>query len=153
MGDSDVLSPFTARFDARPKRGGEPPPLPEPEETPEEQAGPGNAYATTIGPRLALNLEFIWKDGGSVSLPYACLPLLWWHPPQAMIIEYRGALTLLLRGEALERLKCLIRDQRVTWIRECGEAEAASLPLAVTSIATLDAYPSREVKDRLNWKW
>jgi hypothetical protein len=152
MADSDVLAPFRARLDPRGKWGGESP-ADETGDTRDELPGPGDAYATVSGQRLALNLEFIWRDGGSIIVPYACLPLLWWHPPHAMIIEYRSALSLMLKGKTIEQLKRLIQDQRVTWIRECGEAEAEALPLAVTSIAILDVHPSREAKSRFNWKW
>jgi hypothetical protein len=155
MDDSNVLTPpFTARLDAKPKRAREPSPPPEPEtQPPDEVIAQGNAYATVHGQRIALNLEFIWRDGTSVVMPYACLPLLWWNPPRALVVEYRSALCLMLQGITdIGPLKRLIQDQRVTWIRECGEAEAAALPLAITSIALLDAYPSAEPKRHLNWK-
>ena len=116
-------------------------PTPKPER-PEETVAPGKAFATVTGQRQAPALEFIWRDGKSLAVPYACLPLLWWHPPGLILLEYPGLFTIALKGERLTELHRRLRDQRVLWVRECEEAGA--LPLAVTNIAILRAYPSHE---------
>jgi hypothetical protein len=109
-----------------------------------ELAAPGNVYATVTGPRLALSIEFARRDGSSFCVPYACLPLLWWRPPGRLIVEYPGLFSVLLRGKELDELRRLIKDQRVTRIREFDEHDAAALASVVTRIDILRAFPSRE---------
>ena len=108
----------------------------------DEAIAPGKAFATVTGARRAPALEFIWRDGKSLCVPYACLPLLWWHPPGLILLEYPGLFTVALHGRRLAELHQRLRDQKVLWVRE-GDSDEAP-PLAVTSIAILRAYPSHE---------
>jgi hypothetical protein len=118
---------------------------PMPHKRSDEAVALGNVYATAKGQRNAEAIEFRRKDGTSFSMPYAYRPILWGNPPASILIEYPGfftvALTVVGHGELLKRLGA----QQVTWIRECDETLAASLPVAVTRIEILRAYPSREV--------
>lgn len=118
---------------------------PVPDKRSDEAVALGNVYATAKGQRNAEAIEFRRKDGTSFSMPYAYRPIVWGHPPASILIEYPGfftvALTVVGHGELLKRLGA----QQVTWIRECDETLAASLPVAVTRIEILRAYPSREV--------
>jgi hypothetical protein len=117
---------------------------PETYEQPEEDIAQGDAYATAKGQRNAAYLQFRRKDGTSFAMPYGYRPILWGHPPDSILIEYPGFFTVALTGKDLNELSLRITDQRVTWIRECDETEAAMLSVAVTRIEILRAYPSRE---------
>jgi hypothetical protein len=110
----------------------------------DELVAPGKIYATTNGPRLALAIEFIGKDGRSFTVPYSYLPLLWWKPNDSIIIEYPGLFSVLLKGKELDELHRRVKDQRITWIREFDEREAEALSSAVTRIEILRVFPSRE---------
>lgn len=112
-----------------------------------ELVAPGDIYATVTGQRQALNLEFVWRDGRSLCVPYACLPLIWWHPPGLLTLEYPSLFSVVLRGKELDELHRRIRDHRVTWVREFDEHQAAGLACAVTHIDILRFYPSREAGD------
>jgi hypothetical protein len=116
-----------------------------PEENDESAAG--DAYATVKGQRTASTLRLFRGNGKPVSMPYAYLPIIWGdHLPSQVLIEYPGFFTVRLTGDCdLSPLEELLADHRVTWIRECSQAEAARLPLAVTRIDLLRFYPSREV--------
>ena len=80
----------------------------------------------------------------SSSFPYGYLPLLWPKRPDILLIEYPTLFTVRLQGKQPDIIKRLVRDQRITCIRECSEAEAAALPVAITRIDILRVYPSRE---------
>lgn len=118
---------------------------PVPDRRQDEAVAQGNAYATVKGQRIAEALEFIREDGSSVVMPYGYRPILWAHPPAVILIEYPGFFTVALACKGFDELRRLLREQRVTWIRECGDALAAGLPVAVTRIEFLRSYPSREV--------
>jgi hypothetical protein len=120
---------------------------PMPDKRPDEAVALGNAYATVKGQRTAEALEFRRKDGTSFIMPYGYRPILWGHPPDAMMIEYPGFFTVALTCKGHDELFKRIGDQRVTWIRECDETMAAELPVAVTRIEIIRSYPSREVGD------
>ena len=139
MADNVLPSPFLSRVDSRQKRDSEAPP------SDEEQIAAGDAYAAIVGPRQALALKYIRRDGRIVTVPYAYLPLLWLQPAASLLlVEYPGLFTVALRGSNLTGLEARITERRVTWVRECSEAEAVCLPLAVTRIDILRVYPSRE---------
>jgi hypothetical protein len=139
MADSGRASPFLLRADARAKAleppGGD---------DTDEAVASGDAYATITGQRVASAIEFIPRHDDSFVIPYGYLPLLWPKRSNALLIEYPTLFTVALQGKGTDWLKRLIRDQRVMWIRECSEAEAALLPVAITRIAILRAYPSRD---------
>lgn len=137
-GESDL---FSSRLG-----GGKPPEASEgnPAADDGELVAPGDIYATARGQRLALSLEFIHKDGASFSMPYALLPLLWWHPPGTLIIEYMGLFSVMLQGRELDELHRRIKDHRITWVREFDEHQAVALSSAVTRIEILRSYPSRD---------
>ena len=118
---------------------------PEPYEESEEEIAQGDAYATVKGQRNATYLEYRRKDGTSFAIPYGYRPIVWGHPPDSILIEYPGFFTVALTSKGHGELFKRIGEQRVTWIRECEETLAASLPVAVTRIEILRAYPSREV--------
>jgi hypothetical protein len=120
-------------------------PEPEPYEQPGEDVALGNAYATVKGQRNAGYLEFRLKDGTSFAMPYGYRPIVWKDPPDAILIEYPGFFTVYLACEGHDELFRRIADQRVTWIRECAESISGTLPVVVTRIEILRAYPSREV--------
>ena len=134
MPDSDLLPRFTSRFDGKPE-----PAAPE-----EDEIASGAAYATVTGQRTAKALEFIRQSGQSFTVPYGYAPLLWWNPPGLLLIEYPGLFTVALRGKQLGGLQRLLRDMRVAWIRESDAIEALSLPVAVTGIEIIQAFPSRD---------
>ena len=113
-----------------------------------ELVAAGNIYATAVGQRHAVTLEFIWKDGRSLSVPYSYLPLLWWQPPGRIIVEYPSLFSVLVEGKELEELHRRTKDHRITWVREFDEHQAAALAFAVTRITILHSYPSREADDR-----
>ena len=83
----------------------------------------------------------------SFSVPYSYLPLLWWEPPGRLTIEYPNLFSVLLEGKELEELHRRIKDHRITWVREFDEQQAVALSAAVTRIAIIRAYPSREAND------
>lgn len=118
---------------------------PEPYEEPEEEIAQGDAYATVKGQRNAPYLEYRRKDGTSFAMPYGYRPIVWGHPPDSILVEYPGFFTVALTCKGHGELFKRIGEQRVTWIREYDETLAASLPVAVTRIEILRAYPSREV--------
>jgi hypothetical protein len=138
MDDSPRI--FTARLEPR---GGDTAIDGEPPEV-AELIAPGDIYASVTGPRSALALEFIWKDGRSLAMPYSLQPLLWWHPPGKLLIEYPDHFTVELRGKELCELHRRIKDQRLTWLREFDEHQAAAMASAVTRIQILRCYPSHE---------
>jgi hypothetical protein len=141
MSDNALLSPLLTRFDARAKRPDNPT---EPAGDDGEQVARGETYATVKGQRVAHSIEFIPRDADPFVIPYAYLPLLWPRRPNILLIEYPILFTVRLRGKEPDAVKRLIRDQRIVWIRECSEAEAAALDVAITSIDILRIYPSRE---------
>jgi hypothetical protein len=77
-------------------------------------------------------------------VPYSYLPLLWWHPPGLLTIEYPGLFSVLLHGKELDELHRRIKDQRITWVREFDEHRACALSSAITRLEILRAYPSHE---------
>ena len=77
-------------------------------------------------------------------MPYAYHPIIWGESPTLVLIEYPRFFTVILAGKNLGQLEAQLCERRVTWIRQCGEAEAAALPVAVTRIQRLNCYPSRE---------
>lgn len=109
-----------------------------------ESAASGNAFASVKGLNAARSLEFIRKDRSSFAVPYAYLPVCWWRPPGCLLVEYPGLFTVALHGHGLEELKSRLADQRLLWVRECEARDAASLAAAVTRIAILRSYPSRD---------
>ena len=118
---------------------------PMPDQRQDETVALGNAFATVKGQRTAEALEFRRKDGSSFVMPYGYRPILWGHPPDALLIEYPGFFTVALTCKGLSELFKRIGEQRVTWVRECDGLLAADLPVAVTRIEILRSYPSREV--------
>jgi hypothetical protein len=143
-GDDAGLS-FSARVGDDPKRGGKNPAADnEPPAEADELVAPGDIYATAGGQRMAIELEFIRKDRSSFSVPYSYLPLLWWEPPSLLTIEYPNLFSVLLHGKELDELHRRIKDHRITWVREFDEHQAAVLSSAVTRIAILRSYPSRD---------
>ena len=141
MSDSNVLSPFLTRFDAKAKRPDVPP---EPIGDDDEVIAPGDAYAAVTGQRIALAIEFIPRDGDAFVIHYADILVLWIRQPDTLLIEYRNLFTVGLRVKGFDSFKRLLRDQRITRITECSEAEAAGLEVAITRIDILRIYPSRE---------
>jgi hypothetical protein len=139
--DDDLSFPFASRLGGdKPLEAAEG----EPPADDGELVAPGDIYATAGGQRLAITLEFIRKDGTSFSVPYGHLPLLWWRPPGTLIIEYLGMFSVMLVGRELEELHRRIKDQRITWVREFDEHQAAALSSAVTRIEIIRSYPSRD---------
>lgn len=112
-----------------------------------ELVAAGGLYATAVGGRIALSLEFIRRDGRAFSVPYSYLPITWWEPPGTLIVEYPNVFSVLLHGRDLEELHRRVRDHRVTWIREFDARRVANLPAAVTRIAILRSFPSRDGDD------
>ena len=109
-----------------------------------ETVAPGKAFATVKGgQRLATSLEFIPRVGESFDIRYAYLPHLWIRRPDTILVEYPSVFTVKLVCAGIDILTRLISDQRLVWVRECTQAEAAILTVAVTSIDILDFYPSR----------
>ena len=143
MDDNGDDVPFTVRL------GGDKTADPPGDSQPEcdELVAPGDIYASTHGPRLALAIEFIARDGRSFAVPYSYLPILWWHPPALLTIEYPGLFSVLLHGKELAELHRRIKDHRITWLREFSEHQADALASAVTRIEILKAYPSREAEN------
>lgn len=139
MPDSDLRPAFLARLDAKPRRAEDPP-----HDADDELVAQGDAYAAVRGQRTALSIEFIPRDGDGFILYYADIAAFWIRRPDTILIEYRHLFTVRLRLQGFDLLKRLIRDQRITWIRECSPAEAKALPAAVTRIDILRHYPSRE---------
>jgi hypothetical protein len=146
--DDDAALSFSSRIGDEPNRGGKNPPGDhQPLADPDELVAPGDIYATAGGQRMAVVLEFIRKDKRSFSVPYSYLPLLWWQPPGSLIIEYPNLFSVLLHGKELEELHRRIKDHRITWVREFDERQAAVLSSAVTRIAIIRSYPSRDAGD------
>jgi hypothetical protein len=108
-----------------------------------EAIAPGDSFATVTGQRRADELEFRMIDGHSFVVPYSYRPLLWWTPPDGLVIEYPTLFSVALRGRNIAGLYARIRDHRVTWIQEIAEEQAAALAAAVFSIEIIHAYPSR----------
>jgi hypothetical protein len=115
-----------------------------PDDDGDELVATGDAYATVKGQRQADSLRFLRSNRRSFTMPYDYLPVPWWESPALLLLEYPGFFTVALHGKTLDELEPRISDRRVTWLRECAEAEAAGLPLAVFRIDILHAYPSRE---------
>jgi hypothetical protein len=115
-----------------------------PPEGDDELVAAGDAYATVRGLRHAEGLRFRRRGRRSFTMSYDYRPIPWWESPGLLLLEYPGFFTIALHGKCVAELEPLIIDRRVTWLRECGEAEAAGLPVAVVRIDILHAYPSRE---------
>jgi hypothetical protein len=115
-----------------------------PEGDDDELVATGDAYATVKGQRQADSLRFLRRKRRSFTMPYDYLPVPWWESPLLLLLEYPGFFTVALHGKNLDELEPRISNRHVTWLRECDEAEAAGLPLAVFRIDILHAYPSRE---------
>jgi hypothetical protein len=109
-----------------------------------EMVATGDAYATVKGQRQAEGLRFLRLRRRSFAMPYDYRPIPWWESPGLLLLEYPGFFTTALHGKSVVELEPLIIDRRLTWIRECDKATAASLPVAVFRIDILHAYPSRE---------
>jgi hypothetical protein len=109
-----------------------------------EVVADGDAYATVKGLRHAEGLRFIRRNRRCFTMPYDYRPLAWWDSPTLLLLEYPGFFTAALTGKGVAGLEPLIIDRRITWLRECTEAAAVSLPIAVFRIDILHAYPSRE---------
>jgi len=110
-----------------------------------DDVAPGDIYATAGGNRQAASLRFIWKDRRRVSVPYAYLPLIWWESAGVIVVEYPRLFSVRLEGKELEELYRRIADQRITWVREFDQHQAAAMAAAVTRMDILRSYPSREV--------
>jgi hypothetical protein len=137
MDDSDTL-PFPLRLDLKPKRQVAPP------DEPEETVESGDAYATTRGLRASPALRFLHQNGSlKFAMPYGYLPIVWGDSPHLILLEYPGFFTVTLTGKNLGVLETRLCDHRVTWIRECDQAQAALLHVAVTRIEIVRVYPSR----------
>jgi hypothetical protein len=135
------IIPFTARTGRGSGNGQEPP-------SDEEQVAAGNAYATARGTRAAASLRFLLHDGKSFAMPYAYNPIIWAESPTLLLLEYPRFFTVILAGLAGTNLGLLedrLCERRITWIRECDQATAAALPVAVTRIERMHRYPSREL--------
>lgn len=130
----DFLSLVSNRVPAKPRE-------------PKDDADAGDAFGTVKGQRTATTLRLIRRNRKPVTMPYAYLPIIWGdYLPGLVLIEYPGFFTARLAGiPDLGPLEELLSEHRVTWIRECDEAAATALPLAVTRIDLLRYYPSREV--------
>ena len=115
-----------------------------PEGEDDELVAAGDAYATVRGLRHAEGLRFRRQRQRSFTMPYDYRPIPWWESPGLLLLEYPGFFTVSLHGKGVAELEPLISDRRVTWLRECDDAEAATLPIAVFRIDILQAYPSRE---------
>ncbi len=111
-----------------------------------DDIAPGDIYATAGGNRKAMSLRFIWKDQRRLSVPYGYLPLLWWKPPGVIIVEYPRLFSVQLEGKELEELYRRLADQRITWVREFDERQAAALASAVTRMDILRSFPSQQVR-------
>ena len=109
-----------------------------------DEIAPGDIYATAGGNRKALSLRFIWKDRRRLTIPYGYLPLIWWVSAGVIIIEYPRLFSIRLEGKELEDLYRGIADQRITWIREFDEHQAASMASAVTRMDILRSFPSHQ---------
>ena len=103
----------------------------------------GNAFAVVRGTRLPPALRFLLLGGRSFAMPYAYHPIVWGESPALVLLEYPKFFTVILAGKNLGLLEAQLSERRVTWIRECGEAHAAGLSVAVTRIERLHSYPSR----------
>ena len=113
-------------------------------EEPEEIVAPGNAFAVARGTRAPTTLRFLRRNGKRFALPYGNMPIIWGESPALVLIEYPNIGTAILSGIDLEILETRLCEYRVTWIRECTEDHAATLPVAVTRIEWMQRYPSRE---------
>lgn len=137
MDDSRIL-PFTARTGRGPGGGNEPP-------NEDDQVEPGNAFAVARGTRAPPALRLLLPDGKSFAMPYGNPPIVWGDSPELVLLEYPGFFTVILAGKNLGLLEARLSEQRVTWIRQCNEADAACLPAAVTRIERMHRYPSHEL--------
>lgn len=138
----DKPDPRILPFTARTGRGnGEAKELPNDDELIEA----GNAFAVARGTRAPPALRFLLPGGKGFAMPYAYQPIVWGESPELVLLEYPGFFTVILAGLELGQLEARLIERRVTWIRQCSEAEAARLPAAVTRIARMHRYPSREV--------
>jgi hypothetical protein len=115
-----------------------------PEGDDEELVADGDAYATVRGLRHAEGLRFLRRKRRCFTMLYDYRPTPWWDSPDLLLLEYPGFFTVALHGKGVPELEPLIVDRRLTRLRECDKAEAASLPVAVFRIDILHAYPSRE---------
>ena len=131
------ILPFTARAGRGSGDGKEPP-------ADDEQVGAGNAYAVTRGTRGVASLRFLLAGGKAFAMPYAYHPIVWVESPDLLLIEYPRFFSVILAGKNPALLEDRLCERRVTWIRECSEADATGLPIAVTRIERLHRYPSRE---------
>ena len=140
----DDNEPRVIPFTARTGRGGKEPPDGSDPADAAELVADGDAYAVARGTRTPAALRFLLRNGKTFALPYAYHPVIWGESPGLVLLEYPKFFTVILAGRNLGLLEARLCDQRVTWIRECGEAQAALLPVAVTHIERLNRYPSRE---------
>ena len=137
MDDKEPL-PFLPRVMPKPQ-------LLPPDEEPEETIAPGNAFAVARGLRAPATLRFLHADGSLMfALAYGHLPTVWGDLPGAILLEYPNFGSIILPGKNLTLLEARLCEYRVTWIRECTDAEAALLDTAVTRIERMRRYPSRE---------
>jgi hypothetical protein len=116
------------------------------EESDKPEVAAGNAFATLRGQRKAITLEFMPRQGLGFVLYYANLPHVWIKRPDILLLEYPSLFTVGIRCKGLDTLKDHISQQRLIWIRECSDAEAASLPTAATVIEIHHLYPSRDAR-------
>ena len=111
----------------------------------DEQVGAGNAYAVTRGTKAVTSLRFLLADGRAFAMPYAYHPIIWVESPALLLLEYPRYFTVILGGKNPALLEDRLCERRVTWIRQCSEADADGLPIAVTRIERMHRYPSREL--------
>ncbi len=144
MDDKPAILPFTTRTSAALK----PIVSPEEKDPASEWVDPGQAFAVVTGGRSAVTCEFIRRDGSSFSMPYSYAPLLWWHPPGLLILEYPGFFSVTLRGSHLVELHRRLRDRKVTWVCETGVIETTDVA-SITSLEIVHQFPSRERPGKL----
>ena len=139
MGDKPEPSILT--FTARTRRdGGEPADY----DDAAELVAAGNAFAVARGTRAPPALRFLLRDGRSFAMPYAYHPIVWGESAGLVLLEYPKCFTVILAGKNLGLLEAQLCERRVTWIRECDDADAGRLSVAVTRIERLHRFPSRE---------
>ena len=141
--DNERIIPFTQRAGrgSGSGHGDEPPPADD------ELVEAGNAYAVARGTRQPATLRFLRQDGRLLfAMPYAFHPIIWLESDALLLLEYPGCFTVILAGAKLATLEARLSEYRVTWIRRCDPATAATLPVAVTCIERMHRYPSRELE-------
>lgn len=71
------------------------------------------------GNRFVRRFKLLFKDGGTISVPYAFLPVIIHEPGKGLRIR-TGEVEITIKGRGLNVLADHLNEEKVLWIKESG---------------------------------